>query len=173
MIDYSGKEINYQGCPACAYSRGEFSLPCGIAYETDKFIVSQDWELPIEGFFIISPKKHIEFFDELSKSERDEAFELAEKVINILKSYKVSDRFNVICEEKQGIHFHIWIMPRHKWMEQITDGIIKKIGVIFDYAKENLRTPEQFKKIQEITQLLKKELEFGESYERWNYYKSW
>ena len=57
MKNYANEEISYRGCPGCAYAKHEFELPCKMAYENDNFTLSQDWELPIEGFLIVSPKK--------------------------------------------------------------------------------------------------------------------
>lgn len=157
MINYSGQKIDFSGCPACAYAKQEFLLPCGMAYEIELFTVSQDWELPIQGFIVIAPKRHIENFSQLSQNERTQIFELTNKIINILKEHNVCEKFNVIFEEKENIHFHIWIMPRHKWMEDI-GSITKNIGKIFDYAKANLRTEENFKEIKQISDIIKTEL---------------
>lgn len=107
MINYANEEVNLNGCLACAYAKNEFTLPCGMAYENDRFTLSQDWELPIQGFFVVSPKRHIENFEELSKKERIEIFEIVNKTIKILKSNNICDRFNVIFEEKQNVHFHV------------------------------------------------------------------
>ena len=60
MINYMNELVEYTGCPACAYAKHEFELPCGMAHENDNFTLSQDWELPIEGFFVVSPKRHTE-----------------------------------------------------------------------------------------------------------------
>jgi hypothetical protein len=57
MINYANKKVEFNGCPGCAYANHEFILPCGMAYENDKFTLSQDWELPIEGFFVVSSKR--------------------------------------------------------------------------------------------------------------------
>ena len=113
MINYANKEIKFEGCPGCAYAKHEFDLPCGIAYENEKFILSQDWELPILGFFIVSPKKHIEKLEELTKEERDEMFDIVDKTIKILRRNNICDRFDIIFEEKENRHLHVWIMPRH------------------------------------------------------------
>ena len=155
MINYANEEINLNGCPACAYAKNEFTLPCGMAYENDRFTLSQDWKLPIQGFFVVSPKRHIENFEELSKQERIDIFEIVNKTIKILKSNNICDRFNVIFEEKQNVHFHVWIMPRHKWMNDLVGNISNNIGKIFEYAKTNLNTPDNLKKINEITQIIK------------------
>ena len=88
MISYENKEIEIKGCPGCAYAKHQFDVPCGIAYENERFILSQDWEVPILGFFIVSPKKHIEKLEELTKNERDEMFDIVDKTIKILTENK-------------------------------------------------------------------------------------
>lgn len=156
MISYCNQKIEYDGCPGCAYAKHEFQLPCGIAYENDKFTLSQDWELPIQGFFVVSPKRCVEKFEELSDDEKKEMFLIVDKTIKILRKENICDRFNVVFEEKENRHLHVWIMPRHRWMEEIVDDIIDNIGVIFNYAKANFRNEENYIKINEITNTLKK-----------------
>ena len=65
----------------------------GMAYENDRFTLSQDWELPIQGFFIVSPKRHIEKLCELTKDERNEMFEIVDKTVKILRDNKICERF--------------------------------------------------------------------------------
>ena len=50
MLNYANERIEFVGCLACAYAKHEFELPCGMAYEDALFTLSQDWELPIQGF---------------------------------------------------------------------------------------------------------------------------
>ena len=69
MINYANEKIEFNGCPGCAYAKHEFELPCGMEYENENFVLSQDWELPIPGFFIVSPKRCIDRFEELSTEE--------------------------------------------------------------------------------------------------------
>lgn len=33
MINYANENVNFKGCPGCAYANHEFDLPCGMAYE--------------------------------------------------------------------------------------------------------------------------------------------
>lgn len=159
MKNYANEIIECDGCRSCAYANHEFSLPCGIAYENERFVLSQDWELPIPAFFIVTPKKHIEKFEELNKEEKNEMFEIVDKTIRILRNNNICDRFNVVFEEKENKHFHIWIMPRHKWMSDLVGRIIENISQIFEYAINNMRTIENYNKIKEITNLVKKEFE--------------
>lgn len=155
MINYANEKIEFNGCPGCAYGKHDFILPCGMAYENERFTLSQDWELPIEGFLVVSPKRCVEKFADLTEEERIEIFDITHKAINILRENKVCDRFNIVFEEKENRHFHIWIMPRHKWMEEIVGDIIDHIGTIFDYAKNNFRNEETYKHIEEINNIVK------------------
>ena len=155
MKNYKNEEIKYSGCPGCAYAKHEFELPCKMAYENDNFTLSQDWELPIEGFLIVSPKRHVERFSQLTDDERIEIFNIVDKTIKILRNNNVCDCFNVIFEEKENRHFHIWIMPRYKWMIDLVGDISDNIGVIFDYAKNNFRNDEVYQRIKDITELVR------------------
>lgn len=155
MLDYSNQEIVFTGCPGCAYAKHEFELPCGMAYENDNFTLSQDWELPIVGFFIVSPKKHIEKLEELSNNERNEMFDIVNETIKVLRQNKICDRFDIIFEEKENRHLHVWIMPRHKWMDELCDDIIDNVGMILSYAKSNFRDEDIYEKINQSTIILK------------------
>lgn len=159
MINYANEKVVFDGCPGCAFANHEFNLPCGIAYENDNFTLAQDWELPIQGFLIVAPKKCVEKFGELTASEKIEMFELVDKTIKILRNNNICDRFDVIFEEKENRHLHVWIMPRHKWMSDLVGDIIGNIGTIFEYAKNNMRNETNYEEIKKITNLVKKEFE--------------
>ena len=159
MISYNNIEIKYNGCPACAYAKGEFSLPCGLAYEDEFFTISQDWELPIEGFMVISPKRYIERLCELTEEENKEMMNLLNKTMRILRENQICDEYNVIFYEKPNIHFHVWIMPRYKWMyDLVGSNILYNMGPIISYAKTNLRKEEVYQRIKEITEIIKKNM---------------
>ena len=155
MINYANEEVKYTGCPGCAYVKHEFVLPCGMAYENEKFTLSQDWELPIEGFMIVSPKRCVEKLSDLTREERIEMFDITDKTIKILRENNICDRFEVIFEEKENRHLHVWIMPRHKWMAELVGDIIDNIGTILEYAKSNFRNEETYQRIKEITNIVK------------------
>ena len=61
-----------------------------MAYENDRFTLSQDWELPIPGFFIVTPKRCIDTLSELTKEERDEMFEITDRTIKILRENNIN-----------------------------------------------------------------------------------
>lgn len=155
MRNYENEEIVFNGCPGCAYAKHEFELPCGMAYENENFTLSQDWELPIEGFLVVSPKRHIEKLSELTDNERNEMFDIVSKTIKILRENNICDRFEIILEEKENRHLHVWIMPRHIWMMELVDDIIDNIGTILEYAKTNFRSKDTYERINNITKIVK------------------
>ena len=153
MLNYKNEIIEFRWCPWCAYTKHEFSLPCGLVYENDNFTLSQDREVPIVGFFVISPRKHIEKLNELSEQERNEMFSIINTVTKIEKDNNICKDFNIIFYEKDKIHFHVRIMPRHERMSRICNNITQNIGLIFDYAKKNFRTENIYNKINEAVKI--------------------
>ena len=159
MFTYDNKLVEFDGCPGCLYANHKFSLTCGMIYENESFTVSQDWELPIPGFIIVSPKRCVEKLNDITKRERDEMFDLVDFVIVSLRKHKVCDRFEIIFEEKENRHLHVWIMPRQDWMTNLVGDIVDNIGKICEYAKENLKSENTYNEINRVTEILKKEFE--------------
>ena len=79
-----------------------------------------------------------------------------DKTIKILRENNICDRFDIIFEERENKHSHVWIIPRYAWMNEICDRIIKNIGTILDYAKKNFRTRDVYEQISQITKIVKK-----------------
>lgn len=158
MLNYKNEEIEINGCQGCAYANHKFTIPCGMAYENDKFTLSQDWELPIEGFYIVSPKRHVEKLSELIDDERNEMFDIVNRAIKILRENNVCDRFEIIFEEKENRHLHVWLMPRHKWMKELVDDIIDNIGTVLEYAKNNFRNEDVYERINDVNTIVKEQM---------------
>jgi diadenosine tetraphosphate (Ap4A) HIT family hydrolase len=155
FISYCSEEIEFNNCPSCDFNNHLFSLPCGIIHEDDMLVLAQDWELPIPGFLIVAPRRHVENFCDLTNEERNQMFEVVDKAIRILKQKNICEKFNVIFEEKTGNHFHIWIMPRHNWMIKEFSNPTKRIADVFKFAKENLRTVENLKYVDAVNNIVR------------------
>lgn len=156
--DLTGKECEVKGCLGCEIAGGKLLPFGGILYKDEYFTIAQDFELPIDGFIVISSNRHIEKFTDLTSDERIDLISLINKTLIILRENKVAEEFNVILEEKQGYHFHIWLMPRHKWMIEKFGKVLKNIKQIQDYALDNLKTKENLNRITKTCEILKGEL---------------
>lgn len=158
ILDITGKEHKINGCLGCEIINNNLKPYGGILFKNENFIITQDFELPIDGFIIISSIRHVEKFTDLNDNERINLMSLINKTLKILRENNVCEEFNIILEEKQGYHFHVWLMPRHKWMIEKFGKVLKKIKPIQDYALKNLRTEENINKISNTCDILKREL---------------
>lgn len=150
--NYKGKIYNINGCLGCNLSNKDIHE---LLYKDEYFNVSQDFELPINGFIIISTNNHVVSINELNKEQRYRLIDLENRIIELLKKYDISDRFRIIFEEKG--HFHIWIVPEYEWMKE-NGKIIFNLEYIFNYAKNNLRNEYNLKKIDDTCKKLKRDL---------------
>lgn len=147
---FDGKMIKITDCMGClkAKSNANLEINPGEILKTKHFDISQDFELPINGFIVIGSIRHIESINDMTEEEKQELLSLIDIVIANLKKLNVCSQYNVIWEEKDNNHFHVWLMPRHKYLVNVIGkNIVKNIGELFDYARNNLRTEENIKEI--------------------------
>ena len=156
--DLTGREWEYGKCLSCAITSKKVNPYGGILYETENFILAQDFSRPINGFMVISAKRHVVTYDALTFEERSELAELIFKTQRALKNLGVCDYFNIYAAEYGEGHFHLQILPRYKWMEDERGTIIGNLNRGFSYAKENLNTEENLRQISETLQKLKAEM---------------
>ena len=163
---FDGNMVDFGDCMGCtiANSFSGKSEVLGQVIKTKNFNIAQDSELPIDGFMVIGSVRHIKSINEMIMEEKQELIILIDETIRALKKLGVCDEYDVVWEEKEGSHFHVWLMPRHKYLlDAMGTNIIKKVGELFDYAKENLRTEENLKKVFDTIEKLKKELQQNET----------
>lgn len=104
---------------------------------TKLFDLSQDWETPIPGFFILSPLRKVRSIVEFTDAEAAEFMDLIRKVrLGMLEILKIEDVYFFQNEDTQH-NFHLWIFPRLPWMEKFGRKI-ESVRPIMNYATENL-----------------------------------
>ncbi|MDE5538976.1 MAG: HIT family hydrolase [Bacilli bacterium] len=133
--DFLGNKWTFD-CIGCAIANHEINVPGGLIYESDNFVINHDPEIPIKGFLIINPKRHIRSLIEMRDDERIELIKLMNLSIQTLKALNITTEVTIIQEERSS-HFHVWLFPHHKWMAEKFGKGIKYIRDICAYAKEN------------------------------------
>ena len=76
ITSLTGEEFELDGCLGCEIFNGKLTPFGGVLCQDEHFVVTQDFELPIDGFIIISSVRHIEKFTELKKPERESLVDL-------------------------------------------------------------------------------------------------
>ena len=126
-------------CIGCALVDKTLIPIGGIIKETENFILHQDPEVPIKGFLIIASKLHVKAITELSKIQAAEFFELCYDARVALLSFDDILECSLIQEERSN-HFHFWILPKYKWMNDLFENSLSSIRPILKYAREKLKT---------------------------------
>ena len=124
------------GCYGCSIIKGEKVLPGGVICDGKTAILAPDPDVPVPGFLIITAKRHIRAFSELTKEERIEIGDILSCAEKALRSLNIADRITLVQEERSE-HFHIWLFPMYDWMIERFGTGIRYLRDISEYAKEH------------------------------------
>ncbi len=159
--DINNKQLDITDkCLGCEIVNHNIKTQGGIIYETPNFIVVQDIETPIPGFMVITSKKHVRTILDLNKDEYYELMDLCYRVRESMMH--IPDITDVTLIHKElAQHFHLWLFPRYEWMINNTDlgfgyGKLSDFSKIMEYTRQNLKTPENIKKINSYIEIIKK-----------------
>jgi diadenosine tetraphosphate (Ap4A) HIT family hydrolase len=125
--------------------------------EGDYFEINQDWEVPIVGFFILAPKRKIRSISEFNENESKEFMDLLIKVRKGMKEVLNIDDVYLFQNEDTKHNFHLWIFPRHAWMEEFGRKI-QSVGPIMNYAVEKNSTKEKCKEVKDAAEKIRQYL---------------
>lgn len=143
--DFFNNEIECE-CIGCSIGNGQAVPPGGIITETSNFVLHQDPEVPIKGFLIIASKKHIKSITQLTLEESSELFMLVYRARLAMEKVAQIKEVTIIQEERSG-HFHLWLLPRHDWMQDKFSNSLSSIRDMMGYCKENYKTKENIDEI--------------------------
>jgi len=114
--------------------------------KTKYFDAHQDFEIPIPGFIIVSTRRHIQSIDEFTKKERKDYIETIYKIRDALRKALSIKVVYFHQEEDTSHHFHLWIFPRHDWMNKFGKKI-QSVRPIIEYAKQKMKTEENLNEV--------------------------
>ncbi len=150
-IDGLKENIN---CIGCALVSKKIKNPFPIIYEDEYFMVSQDYEVPISGFVVLASKRHIQGILDFTEIELKFFYRLLKIIRLALKECLGINYVMLFSNESKIIskinpsHFHFCFLPK--------DGFeSKNLNETLAYAKANMKTEENFKKVQESALKLK------------------
>jgi len=118
------------------------------------FEVHQDWEVPISGFFILAPKRKISSISEFTDEEATEFIQLLQKVRQGMQEVLSIKDVYLFQNEDTEHNFHLWIFPRHSWMEKFGRKI-QSVRPIMNHAKENMTTDEAIREVKEYARKMR------------------
>ncbi len=109
--DIIGRQITIYECECCDVGNHRI-MPAGNRIFEDQYTVAySSLNVPLLGFIVIAPKRHVESFEELSDDEKASLFNVSMAIKAALEKMKISEEFSNIELSDNG-HAKIWIMPR-------------------------------------------------------------
>ena len=146
-------------CLSCAIQQGIVKAPGGLIAESKHFKAEQDFEIPIPGFIIVVSKRHVTSIDEFTEEEQIDFIKFWVKVRKAMRQALGLDNVYFVQEEDTEHHFHVWLFPRYDWMTEEKFGRkINSVRPIMEYARKNMKTPENLKAVDEATEELREAL---------------
>ena len=128
--------------------------------ETKNFIVEQDWEVPIPGFYVIAPKKSRISITDFNTSQLNELMKITKAVRNGQRDILRISEVYLFQGEGSRFGFHLWMFPRYDWMkDQENKGDNPNLMIpVMRYAKKNMMTDDIIKKVKSDVRKMRKYL---------------
>lgn len=132
----------------------EYIFKDEIVFISNAFTIGQDWECPIPAFFILTPNRKIRTIDELTDEEASEYFFLVRKLRKGMKEILNIEDVYFFQNEDTKHDYHLWIFPRHSWMEPFGRGI-KSVKPIMEHSIKEMMNESAFIEVKSCVQKMK------------------
>ena len=117
-----------------------------IIISTNLFILEQDWEVPIEWSFVIASSRKIRSISEFTTEEWVEFMKILKKIRKWMNDVLWIEDVYFFQNEDTEHSFHLWIFPRHKWMEKFWRKI-ESVRPIMKFAQKNMLDKENIENV--------------------------
>lgn len=124
----------------------EYIFKDEIVYKSDLFTIGQDWECPIPAFFILAPNRKVRTIDEFTEAETSEYIFLIRKLRKGMKEVLNIEDVYFFQNEDTKHDYHLWIFPRHSWMEPFGKGI-KSVKPIMEHSINEMMNESSFDEV--------------------------
>lgn len=164
IILADGRKLEVE-CLSCAITSGLIEPTGGVIIETEHFHVHQDVAYPIPGLVILASKRHFYCMDELTAEERLEYIDLICGIRDAQRRLLGIEKVYYFYNEDTTHHFHLWIVPRYKWMYEFGHSV-ESLRPVLLHARNNLNNKENMNRVIDAIDKLREGLRGVESSSR-------
>ena len=115
FLDRTSIEVEDNVCRGCYLEKAkadELPIEISAVWWNDTFVVRQDAECPVPGFYILSVREHINTIGDLATEKASEFGIILNRVRIAMKNALGIRRIHMILEERMfEPHLHIWLLP--------------------------------------------------------------
>lgn len=100
-------------CRGCFLENAKLSIEeLDPIWFDDFFVIRQDAECPVPGFYIVSTRQHIHTIGDLTQKQASELGLVLNRLRQTMLTMLTIERIHVILEERKiEPHLHIWLLP--------------------------------------------------------------
>ncbi|WP_027633671.1 HIT family protein [Clostridium hydrogeniformans] len=147
-ITLSNGETVEVNCLSCAITSEIIEPEGGTIINTEYFHAHQDVAYPIEGLVILASKRHFKSLDELTDEEAKDFIDITRKIRKAQREALGIEHVYYFYNEDTTHHFHLWMVPRYKWMYEFGHSV-QSLRPVLLHARNNLNTKENRKRVLE------------------------
>jgi diadenosine tetraphosphate (Ap4A) HIT family hydrolase len=134
--------MNPKTCLSCAVVHGFRETLGGTILETSSFHAHQDVAYPIPGLVILAAKRHITALDQLTPAEAAEFVATAQRIRAAQRRVLAIEHVYFFYNEDTTHHFHLWMVPRHKWMKTFGRSV-ESLRPVLVHARDHMNSPRE------------------------------
>lgn len=151
-----GRTIEVE-CLSCAITSGLIEPTGGTIIKTENFHTHQDVAYPVPGLVIIASKRHVHCLDELTESELIEYINLVQAIRKAQRHELGIEYVYYFYNEDTTHHFHLWMVPRYEWMNEIGRSV-ESLRPVLLHARNKMNNKENLDKVFKSIDLLRNAL---------------
>lgn len=126
MVDAAGAGRDVVGCIACDVVAGRLAAPGGVIYEDEYWMLDHAVSpVPLNGFLILKPKRHVEHFGALTVEEATPFGPLLRAAYAALQQVTGAEKVHVTSFGESVRHIHWYLLPRRAGMPASATGMLQ------------------------------------------------
>ena len=106
---------------------------------------------------IVVSRRHLKGFGNLTKPEQKDLMGVLSKVRKAMEKVLGIKVVYIFQNEDSSSHFHVWMFPRFKWMNEFGNKI-ESVRPIMEYARKKLKTERNLEEVKRSRNKLRKYL---------------
>ena len=127
-----------EGCLTCRANRGEFMAPGGVIYQDALWRLEHSLEsIPMIGWLILKPLRHVEAFADLTPDEAASLDPLVRRITGAMTEVLAPARVYVCLYAEAVSHVHFHLIPRDPQMarEHWGPGVFDLLSAASDQGR--------------------------------------
>lgn len=150
MLTEDELESDVVGCIACDVVAGRLGAPGGVIYADPSWMLDHAVSpVPLDGFLILKPKRHVEHLGQLTPEEALALGPLLRAAYAALQEVTGAEKVHVASFGEGVRHIHWYLLPRRAGMPASATGMLQGL-FRGDWACSDATAAETARRVREV-----------------------